>query len=178
MDCVDVGLGKHPLQAQLVLGSDQRVFRRQSSSPQRRPSQLSTRQMRSHWCEQRQDDMLFAGWANGVQLRAQRNSRHHQMLRFVWADSSVVVTVGFGSESRSMLEVFAIPSSIGHDKSVLSTVPAQTFATWDDWCDVRESSSVPSESCWGEMEDSNGDAGASVAAPSRRGAWQRSTRTS
>ena len=55
-----------------------------------------------------------------------------------------------------MLEVSAIPSSIGHDESVPST-PAQTFPTWVDRDDVHDSSSVSSESCWGEREDLNED---------------------
>ena len=55
-----------------------------------------------------------------------------------------------------MLNVSAIPSSIGiHDESAPSTVPAQTFTTWVDR-DDHESSSVSSDSCWGEMEDLNG----------------------
>ena len=54
-----------------------------------------------------------------------------------------------------MLEVSAIPSSIGHDESVPSTVPAQTFPTWVDRDDVHDSSSVSSESWLGEREDLN-----------------------
>ena len=51
----------------------------------------------------------------------------------------------------------AIPSSIGLDESVPSTVPPQTFPTWVDRDDVHDSSSVSLESCWGETEDLNDD---------------------
>ena len=79
MDCV----GKRPIQAHPVPGSDQRVFLRQSSSPWRRPSQLWAGQMRSHWCEQRQHGMLFEGWANGVQWHARRPGAFHRVSNHV-----------------------------------------------------------------------------------------------
>ena len=88
----------------------------------RRPSQLLTRQMRSLWCEQRQDGRGFAGSAspNRVQVRVPTDSRqqqtHHQTLRFLpagqipvlWGRLEVVE-----SESRSVVEVSAIPTSNG-----------------------------------------------------------------
>ena len=42
------------------------------------------------------------------------------------------------------------------DEGVPSKVPAQSIPTWVDRDDGDESSSVSSDSCWGEMEDLNG----------------------
>ena len=111
MDCVHAGLGKHPMQAHPAPGSDQRMSLRQSSSPWRRPSQLWTGRMRSHWCE-RQDDMLFAGWGEWSSM-----ARPSDIL-----DTTRRSGAFHGSVCDSS-------SSIGHDESVPST-PAQIFPTW------------------------------------------------